>query len=344
MASASARAHDPGLAGLSREGYSLSRSLWRLDGGTLKGTVEIPRELALHLLSGPAAADPATVDGAALEGAVTARIDVRVGDRSCAGTLEPSEPAGPRTLKLQLRYDCPGGGPIRVSMPFLQHYGPKHRHLANVDDGSGSRTEVMQGASSLEVQAGEGRWLPLSFLKMGIEHILGGYDHLVFLFGLILLGGRWRSLLGTVTAFTVAHSITLAVAALDVWTPGSAFVEPAIGLTIAYVGIENLFLRQPAGRWKIAFVLGLVHGFGFAGALAEAGIARQHVVPALLLFNVGVEVGQVLVLAVALPLVLRARRSEWVVHRGVPALSVGVALTGLALFAMRLWLLTFPLS
>lgn len=332
-----AAAHDLGLAGLAKGSYGLSRSTWKLDGTALTADITLPRVLADHLVASPGI-DPATINDAAREGAVTARIDVRRGDQPCGGEVFPPGPAAPGAFRVQVRYSCPGGSdPVRVDLALIGDFGTGHRHLAAVDDGSGSRTEVLLGASpTLVLRAGEGRRLPFSFLTLGIEHILGGYDHLIFLLGLILLGGSLRSLLGTVTAFTLAHSVTLAVAALNIWNPGSAFVEPAIGLTIAYVGIENLFLKEPKGRWRITFILGLVHGFGFASALADAGLARSHVVPALLLFNVGVEAGQILVLAVALPLVLWARRTDWVVARGVPAASVAVALTGLTLFFLRL--------
>lgn len=334
---AGAPAHDAGLAGLNRSVYGLSRSTWTLRGSTLTADFVMARELGLHLVNAPMFGGP-PVDDAALEGALTARVDVHRGDAACPGTVEPAGAPGPGGFRVLVRYACPGGDvPIRATLSFIPEFGSAHRHLAAVDDGGGSRTEVLQGTSiAIDLRPGEGKWLPTSFLALGVEHILGGYDHLVFLLGLILLGGTWRGLLGTITSFTLAHSITLAVAALGWWNPGSAFVEPAIGATIAYVGIENLFLKEPKGRWRITFVLGLVHGFGFASALADAGLAQNHVVPALLLFNLGVEAGQVLVLAAVLPLVLWARRTPWVTARGVPAVSVAVALVGATLFVIRL--------
>lgn len=337
-----ARAHDGALSGLNRSAVNLSRSTWRLKGDDLTGEMVFVRHQVAHVATGEplsAVAPGFELDDAALEGAVTARVDVTRGDAACSGSVEPpSTPPQPGGFIVRVRYHCPGGDrPFRVNLGFLATFEATHRHLAAVDDGSGSRTEVVSGRSPVfEVSPGASSWLPGSFLALGVEHILGGYDHLVFLFGLILLGGRWKTLLGTVTAFTLAHSITLALAALGVWNPGPAFVEPAIGATIAYVGIENLFLKEPRGRWRITFVLGLVHGFGFAGALADAGLARAHLVPALLLFNLGVEVGQLLVLAAVLPLVLLARRQAWVVDRAVPVVSVGVALVGLALFFTRI--------
>lgn len=332
-------AHDNGLGGLSKARYSMSRSVLKLQGAMLTVEVVLPRELADHLAVPPGTGSGASVEDHVAEAAVASRVDVHRGDEACGGAIDSSGPAGPGGFRVTVRYACPGGDqPIRVVLAFLEHFGVSHRHLAAVDDGSGSRTEVLQGSKpSVELKPGAGTWLPTSFLALGVEHILGGYDHLVFLLGLILLGGTWRGLLGTVTAFTVAHSVTLVLAALDVWNPGAAFVEPAIGLTIAYVGVENLFLKEPKGRWRITFVLGLVHGFGFASALADAGLARNHLVPALLLFNLGVEAGQVMVLLVILPLILWARQADWVSGRAVPAMSVGIALVGATLFVTRLF-------
>jgi hypothetical protein len=336
-----AAAHDGALSGIKRGTVGLSRSTWRLKGDDLDGELVFVRHQLVHAVTGaPSTAVDVRdeVDDAVLEAGVTARVDVSRGDEACRGEMEaPSVPVQPGGFVVHVLWHCPGGPePIRAKLRFLSSFEAAHRHLAAVDDGAGSRTEVLGAADPvLELAPGRASVLPLSFLTLGIEHILGGYDHLVFLFGLILLGGRARSLLGTVTAFTLAHSITLALAALGVWNPGPAIVEPAIGATICYVGIENLFLKEPKGRWRITFLLGLVHGFGFAGALAEAGLAKQHLVAALLLFNGGVEIGQVMVLAAVLPLVLLARRQPWVVSRAVPVASVAVAVVGLALFVIR---------
>src|SRR6185295_8482239 len=143
-----------------------------------------------------------------------------------------------------------------------------------------------------------------SFFKMGIEHILTGWDHLVFIVGLILARARLRALFTIVTAFTIAHSITLALAVLDVWSPSSRVIEPAIALSIAYVGIENFFVKDASKRWRITFPFGLIHGFGFAGALQEINLPRSAIPTALVSFNLGVEAGQLAVLAIVLPLIL----------------------------------------
>jgi hydrogenase/urease accessory protein HupE len=175
----------------------------------------------------------------------------------------------------------------------------------------------------------------LGFLRMGVEHILTGYDHLVFLFGLVLVGGRLRSLVAVVTAFTVAHSMTLAIAVLGAWAPPSRVVEPLIALSIAYVGIENFFVKSAENRWRITFPFGLVHGFGFAGALREIALPRTEIPGALVCFNLGVEAGQLAVMAVALPVVLYLRKSSWFSLRGISALSGAVALAGVFWFLER---------
>ncbi|MES1209469.1 MAG: HupE/UreJ family protein, partial [Pseudomonadota bacterium] len=147
----------------------------------------------------------------------------------------------------------------------------------------------------------------------------------------------WRPLLGVVTAFTVAHSITLALAALSIFAPSPRLVEPAIALSIAYVGVENLFVPDARHRWRITFPFGLVHGFGFAGALRAIALPRPQIPIALVSFNAGVEIGQLAVLAVALPITMAARRAPWFGERGVRAVSVAIAVGGGALFIARLF-------
>jgi hydrogenase/urease accessory protein HupE len=171
---------------------------------------------------------------------------------------------------------------------------------------------------------------------MGIEHILTGYDHLVFLFGLVLLRARVKELLAVVTAFTVAHSITLAIATLGFFTPSPKFVEPAIALSIAYVGIENFFVKDASKRWRITFPFGLIHGFGFAGALAEINLPRAQVPVALVTFNLGVEAGQLFAMSLVVPMVMLIRQKEWFEPKGVRVLSGAVALAGGIWFVMRI--------
>jgi len=175
-----------------------------------------------------------------------------------------------------------------------------------------------------------------SFFLMGVQHILLGWDHLLFLACLLLLGGSFWGLLKIVTAFTVAHSISLALAALDVVSLPPRLVESLIALSIAYVAAENIFFRDRAAskRWMIAFGFGLVHGFGFASVLREAGLPKAGLIWSLLGFNLGVEAGQAMVVALTMPLLLWLGKRAWE-PRAVTALSGSVLAVGLVLFAQR---------
>src|SRR5581483_5285766 len=131
------------------------------------------------------------------------------------------------------------------------------------------------------------------YLVTGIAHIFLGYDHIAFLVAVVLWARRLIPVIKIVTAFTVAHSITLSLAALDVVVVPSRIIEPAIAASIVFVAMENFFSQDIDQRWRVTFMFGLIHGFGFAGALQEIGVPSHAVVPALAAFNIGVEIGQV---------------------------------------------------
>jgi hydrogenase/urease accessory protein HupE len=150
-----------------------------------------------------------------------------------------------------------------------------------------------------------------AYVVLGIEHILTGLDHLMFVIGLLFLVGFERRLVWTITAFTAAHSLTLASSALGLLTLRPPPVEATIALSIVLVAAEALHRRQTlARRWPalVAFLFGLVHGLGFAGALQEIGLPERHLWVALLTFNAGVEIGQLAVVAAAAGVMLAARR------------------------------------
>jgi hypothetical protein len=158
--------------------------------------------------------------------------------------------------------------------------------------------------TSFEVTAEPDAWqVAKTYLLLGIEHILLGIDHLLFVLGLLFLVGSWRRLVATVTAFTLAHSITLAAATLGLVHVPQTPIEAAIALSVMFVAAE--ILHQAQGRsgltarapWVVAFIFGLLHGFGFAGALREVGLPQSDIPIALLFFNVGVEVGQLMFIA-----------------------------------------------
>jgi hydrogenase/urease accessory protein HupE len=169
-----------------------------------------------------------------------------------------------------------------------------------------------------------------SFLTLGVHHILTGYDHLVFLAGLILAACTFRQLLVALTAFTAAHSVSLALVVIAGARAPSSVVEPLIAASIAWVGLENLLRKQPHTRWILVFGFGLIHGFGFADALIELGFGTSmaDIAAALISFNGGVEIGQLAAAGAMLPLVWIARsRPAW--HRRlVPACSLLITIAG----------------
>ena len=144
--------------------------------------------------------------------------------------------------------------------------------------------------------------LLVSYGKLGIEHLATGLDHILFVIGLVLAGGRLRQIVKIVTCFTLAHSITLGVAALGLFSLSPRIVEPLIALSIVGVALETI-LRKPDSRDirpYLAFGFGLIHGFGFAGGIIEKGFPQEAVAPALLGFNVGLEIAQIVVAGIAL--------------------------------------------
>ncbi|PUB12005.1 HupE/UreJ family protein [Paenisporosarcina sp. OV554] len=149
------------------------------------------------------------------------------------------------------------------------------------------------------------------YFVLGIEHILTGYDHLLFLLSLVLIASRFKDALKIVTAFTIGHSITLILVATDRIQVSSHWVEALIALTICYVAVENMFVQKAKWRWLLTALFGLIHGMGFAGALAETGLPKSNLIGSLLTFNLGVEAGQLMFLCLLLPVLLWLRRFPW---------------------------------
>ena len=178
-----------------------------------------------------------------------------------------------------------------------------------------------------------------TFVPAGVHHILIGPDHILFLIGLLLLGGGWKALLKIVTAFTLGHSITLSLAALNIVTPPPTIIEPAIALSIVFVGADNLVRGGGRDvRALIALTFGLVHGFGFANVLREFGLPREALGWSLFSFNVGVEIGQLfIVLLVATALAIVRRRNEAIGMRLAYAGSVVVIAAGTYWFVQRVF-------
>lgn len=178
------------------------------------------------------------------------------------------------------------------------------------------------------------------FLVLGVEHILIGYDHLLFLFALLVVTSRFTPALHIITCFTLAHSLTLAVATFSTFEIPSRIVEPLIAASIVYVAIDNLVRGDdPKGRWLLTFAFGLIHGFGFASVLRELGVGANGagITLPLLGFNLGVELGQIMVAAIALPAIWKFRTHPVFVARWVPAGSALVTLLGGYWFVERVW-------
>ncbi len=171
---------------------------------------------------------------------------------------------------------------------------------------------------------------------LGIKHILTGYDHIAFLLALIVIGLSIREVLKIITAFTIAHSITLLLAALEIVRLNSRFVESVIAFSICYVALENLFKKKVNYRWLIAFGFGLVHGFGFASALQELIVGKSNLLLSVVSFNLGVEIGQLMIFFVMLPILylLKKQFDARIVTAGA---SVAVFLIGFAWLIERVF-------
>jgi hydrogenase/urease accessory protein HupE len=346
LATPSALAHEVGL----------SRGEYAVAGSTVTAQLTFARRDVIGLVAGLDADHDGALTAAelaqdrdAINGALVARIKVTGDDVACPGELEEARLAEDDGVTLKATYRCPAAPQkVNVDVGLISDLPMGHRHLAHFDGKTGPSDAVISvrnrgfAFESTPGQAPSSTAPPkasyrgkLSFFPMGIEHILTGYDHLVFLLGLVIVGGRWRSLLMVVTAFTLAHSITLALAALGVWAPSPRIVEPAIALSIAYVGVENFFVKNAEKRWRITFPFGLIHGFGFAGALQEVAMPKADVPYALVLFNVGVEAGQLAVLALVLPLIYLLRKRAWFRDQGVKVISGAIAVAGVVWFVSR---------
>ena len=276
---------------------------------------------------------------------VRKHVVLRADDVRCEpgpGEVSPGAFPAP-TFTMRVDFAC-GRGPreLTVQDDTFDVLGPDHHTLARIE--APGTTQQFAFAPETRVARFPIETAPAashstgSFVLLGIHHILSGYDHLLFVIGLLLPGGDLLSLAKIITAFTIAHSVTLTLAVLQVVTLPDRLIEAVIALSIAYVAAENLFGRPAVSRrWLVSFCFGLVHGFGFSSALRELGLPAQGLLFSLLGFNVGVELGQALVVAICLPLLILLRRTRWS-HPAVVTSSVAILLVGLVLFVERAFL------
>jgi hydrogenase/urease accessory protein HupE len=244
-------------------------------------------------------------------------------------------------LTFQVVDELPGAVIIDTN---LFPYDPNHQTFINIYEGSELRQQLIYNARSEEhtyyLGTADGAIEVMkTFIPSGIHHIMIGPDHILFLVGLLLLGGSWVALLKIVTAFTVGHSVTLSLAALNVVTPPATVIEPAIALSIVFVGADNLVRGTGRDlRMWVALVFGLVHGFGFANVLREFGLPREALGWSLFSFNVGVEIGQLaIVLLVMSVLSAIRRRSATLRQRVAFAGSIVVIAAGTYWFVQRVF-------
>ena len=293
------------------------------------------------------------VDAGGICGGGTVGGTARAGDPGVAPRETRVQLAAGDALNFGLVYPRPAPGRWTLRAPKLGTLPQGHRELVIISDERGStiakkplsaKDDAVESAVAAENAAAvapEPSEAPTfrRFLKLGAEHSWTGCDHLLFLFALLVVCRSFRSIVAIISCFTLAHSLTLALATLNVVNLPSRFVEPAIAASIVFVGLENLVRRgeEPRGRWALTFGFGLIHGFGFASVLRELGVGQggQGLAMPLFTFNLGVEVGQVAVAALVLPLVWRLRKHEKFLRRGVPALSAVVAAAGLYWFLER---------
>ena len=321
----------------------------RLGPDSMEATVKVPSTRLAGDLSLKATGALSTPEGVAAQrdkivALVVSRMEIIADGRKLeaearAVTMQPQHNAV--ALQLHVPWEqAPTALRVRCRLFPID---PEHKTLVSLYEGNVlERQEILrQGLSQMEYRPDRPQGtlsVAARFLVEGVHHIFIGPDHILFVVGLLLLGGKLTQLLKIVSAFTLAHSITLILATLDIFNPPSRLIEPAIALSIICIGLDNLVAGKEGRdiRVIIAFCFGLIHGFGFASVLQELELPRQALGWSLLSFNVGVELGQAcIVLAVAPLLAVIYNRSRtaarWVAITG----SVGVMLMGAYWFVER---------
>jgi hydrogenase/urease accessory protein HupE len=313
---AAAIAHDPGLSSLE-----------------LRVTA---RQLVAVLSLAPADARAALDSSGDIHRLALDSIVLRMDGVRLIGTIERVSADVNIGTSVQLAFDRPPGSRLTIGSDVPGRLGTGHRELLSIRGADGRllaerMLDMRVGETEVDLRAGAGSGEVASeFFTLGVRHILSGYDHLLFLGALLLGVRRLRDVVTTVTAFTVAHSATLALAVLGFVQVPAAVVEPLIAASIVWVGVENLVRQQVDSRWPLTFVFGLVHGLGFARALQELGIGSGGVGVALPLgcFNVGVEAGQIGVAILLWPLVHRLNAGPVLRLRLAPVCSALVVAAG----------------
>lgn len=317
-------------------------------GTTGYATVSVAGQSVRYALSLPGEGlGDATRDLREFAAAVARHVAIEADGAACSGVPSETRPpsAGRANIEIVVLYAC--AAPIRtlsIRDGIDALLGVDHHTIADIQWPGGARQVIFEkGQRSASVAIASGATAESTanttfafYLGLGVEHIIGGIDHLLFLLALLALSTSLWQTVKIVTAFTVAHSITLSLAVLGLVDVPSSIVEPLIAASIVWVAVENLVAPTGAGRrWVIAAVFGLIHGLGFASALAELGLPRDALVRALVGFNLGVELGQLAFVVVVMPPLVWASRPGRL-PRLPQILSVIVALVGAVWLVERL--------
>ena len=288
-----------------------------------------------------------------LETAVVRQLFIAADGKVANAQSVRSQLDGNKNVEVRLNFHVVGFSSLEIQSKIIASLPLGHRQYLQVQNSSGEtlferllsaaadRATVQLPHTVTNTVAFEVVSSFANFLCLGVKHILTGYDHLLFLFGLLVVARGFFSSLGIITSFTIAHSITLAVATLHLVQISSRIVEPLIAASIVFVGIENLLRGDiPKARRMVPFGFGLIHGFGFASALHEAGIGSGTggIVLPLFSFNLGVELGQIMVAALALPIIWKLRENPMFIARWAPACSAAVVLVGSFWFVRHVWM------
>ncbi len=296
----------------------------------------------------------------------TARLALKADGRDCVlqvGTQAVDDHTDGAYSVLPLQFDCPPGAsaPATLTLRYtlFADIDPQHRGLLNLRAGGNTRTAIFspEAATQTFELATVSRWRQLlDYSREGVWHIWIGFDHILFLLSLLLPAvGIWATghvrttawqpvprfavvfwdVLRIVTAFTLAHSITLSLAALGWVSLPSRWVESSIAASVVLAALNNVFPLFHRRRWMVAFAFGLLHGFGFASVLADLGLPQGALALALLGFNLGVEVGQLAIVAAFLPLAYTLRRTAFYRHAVLFGGSLLIATLAAVWFAER---------
>ena len=351
MVSSPAWAHDPGLSG----------AIGRLQENRLELTISFAIRDAGYLApldannDGVVTSNEFALGKRQLAETVAGHCEVKINGSPVEPEIASCQQDDARNVSIRLDFPAPRTGLLQLDFPVIELLPFGHRMFLSLSDTAGKTLVerlLSANAATVSVKYDTSAAAPpegtthtfTDFVLMGLEHIGTGYDHLLFLWALLVVTRSFRSALGVITAFTIAHSITLAIATFNLVKISPGAVESLIAATIVYVGVENLVRHgNPRNRLVLAFCFGLIHGFGFAAVLRGMGVGERAggVVLPLFGFNLGVELAQLGFIIALLPLFVWL--TEW--KHGAKlknALSFAICLLGLEWFSASAFNLRIP--